>query len=84
MAANTPRWTLLMSKENLYEQDYRTHGFIRPTPATAAAFAQVDECRANLFAPDPAPTIAQRIELRAAIGKLTQKVRKQHLQGVQP
>lgn len=64
------------------EQDYRTHGFIRPTPATATAFAQVDECRAALFATDPAPTLAQRIELRAAIGKLTQEIRKRHLQGV--
>lgn len=60
---------------------YRTYGFIRPTPATAAAFAQVDECRARLFATTPAPSFADRIELRAAIGKLTQEIRKLHQHG---
>ena len=63
------------------EQGYRTRGFIRPAPATAAAFAQVNECRARLFASDPAPSIDARIELRAAIGKLTQQIRKMHQQG---
>lgn len=64
------------------KKEYRTHGFIRPTPATAAAFAQVDECRARLFATDPAPSVDIRIELRAAIGKLTQQIRKIHQQGI--
>ena len=56
-------------------------GFIRPTPATAASFAQVDECRRRLFAAHPAPSAEARIELRAAIGKLTQEIRKIHQHG---
>lgn len=64
------------------EKECRTVGFIRPTPATAAAFAQIEECRARLFAVDPAPTIDARIELRTAIGKLTQEIRKIHQQGI--
>lgn len=63
------------------EKQYRAVGFIRSTPATAAAFAQVDECRAQLFASNPAPSVETRIALRAAIGKLTQEIRKVSQQG---
>lgn len=60
------------------EQDYRIHGFIRPTPATETAFQQLDELRAELAATTDTD---HRIALRTHIGQLTQEIRKAHMSG---